>query len=243
MAADLLARYRAGEHSEVWRELRQRGGLRDDDREEALAVARATMVRVADGVDRIAERLSQRGWSPPSGFQLRTPPRPEDARVMARIVAITKAPLPVSLEAFWEVVGGVDFAWNLELGDPPDLGPRVAMPEMDPLVIYPLWMVDHSCHEWERDELERGERGDRYDLSLAPDHFHKAGISGGSPYGISLPFWGADPRFEDEIRRLPFVRYLRLCLRWGGFPGLERHSRRPGVSAFVAEVRDGIEPF
>ncbi|MEK6234856.1 MAG: hypothetical protein N2C14_09100, partial [Planctomycetales bacterium] len=79
-------------------------------------------------------------------------------------------------------------------------------------------------------------------IELAPDHYTKANISGGGPYGIELPFLGADPVFGDS-RRLPFVDYLRHCLRWGGFAMLDRHVNDPSDSNLVSMLTAGFERF
>ena len=83
-------------------------------------------------IDVLAERLAALGWVPLYG-ELRTRPRTEDREVMRRIEETTGAPLPVSLRAFWEVVGGINFVWDYERGDAPDLGVDLPMDEMDPL--------------------------------------------------------------------------------------------------------------
>ena len=80
-------------------------------------------------------------------------------------------------------------------------------------------------------------------IDLAPDYLHKANISGGMPYAILVPFPGADPVLADERLELPFVEYLRLAFKWGGFPGLEEHAQRDDVQRFVAEFGIGILPF
>ncbi len=54
---------------------------------------------------------------------------------MRRIEETTGAPLPVSLRAFWEVVGGINFVWDYERGDAPDLGVDLPMDDMDPLSV------------------------------------------------------------------------------------------------------------
>ena len=131
-AGDLLARYLRGEHGPVWNELRSHEALGGDLLEEARAVAKETMRRVAHGADVLAERLAALGWVPLYG-ELRTRPRAEDREVMRRIEETTGAPLPVSLRAFWEVVGGINFVWDYERGDAPDLGVDLPMDEMDPL--------------------------------------------------------------------------------------------------------------
>jgi hypothetical protein len=72
---------------------------------------------------------------------------------------------------------------------------------------------------------------------------HKANISGGGPYCIEVPFLGADPLFSDERHGLPFLDYLRLAFHWAGFPGLDRHSARRDVQAFVRSFGKDLIPF
>ncbi|MFP2924086.1 hypothetical protein ACLESO_02485 [Pyxidicoccus sp. 3LG] len=71
----------------------------------------------------------------------------------------------------------------------------------------------------------------------------KARTSGGAPYGIELPFAGADPAFAKYAYDRPFVDYLRLCVRWAGFPALMQYEGEDGVEAFVEELSRDIEPF
>jgi hypothetical protein len=140
-------------------------------------------------------------------------------------------------------VGGIDLIWNYEEGAAaPYLGVDLEMDQMDPLNVDPPSM--YYLDEWE--DRRRGadpELADPFQLDLAPDYLHKGNISGGPPYGIVVPFAGADPMFANEEHSLPFVDYLRLCFRWGGFPRLERHADRADVVAFVAEMTSGVEPF
>lgn len=242
-AGDLLARYLGGQHGPVWNELRSHEALGGDLLEEARAVAKETMNRVSQGADILAERLAALGWVPLYG-ELRTRPRVEDQEVMRRIEEITGAPLPVSLQAFWEVVVGINFVWDYESGGPPDLGVDLPMDEMDPLCVDPPEVVTHLFEEWE--EQRSGvdpELTDPFSLDLAPDYLHKANISGGGPYAIELPFLGADPVFANEAHELPFVDYLRLCFRWAGFPRLERHADRPDVREFLKVMSKGLKPF
>jgi hypothetical protein len=236
---DLLARYQRGEHSEVWKQLRGYGAIDGDLRHEALAVARATMERVRQNVALLASRLAERGWRALSG-SLHTPPDPEDVAMMAEVEKRTGAPLPHSLRAFWEIVGGVDFVWDYQSEEAPaDLGVDVV--EADPLCVNPARVVDYLFEEWEdRIEGVRPELRDPYNLDLAPDYLHKADISGGPPYGVELPFLGADPIWVNEEHQLPFVDYLRLCFQWAGFPRLERDAR---AQTFVREFGAGLIAF
>jgi hypothetical protein len=242
-AGDLLARYRRGEHGPVWNELRSYEALAGDLLEEARAVAKETMTRVARNADLLGDRLAVSGWRPLYS-ELRTRPRAEDWEVMRRIEETTGTPLPVSLRAFWEAVGGINFVWDYKSGDPPDLGVDLPIDEMDPLCVDAPEVVTHVFDMWE--EQRSGidpELVDPFHLDLAPDYLHKANTSGGGPYGIELPFLGADPIFANEAHELPFVDYLRLCFRWAGFPRLERHADRPGVRAFLEVMNQGLEPF
>jgi hypothetical protein len=62
-------------------------------------------------------------------------------------------------------------------------------------------------------------------LLLAPDKYHKYGYSGAGSYNIAVPCKAIDAPFLDEPHNTTFVNYLRICLKWGGFPGLEYENR------------------
>src|SRR5262249_55521391 len=146
---DLVARYRRGEHLAVWSELRRHEAIAGALRDEALAVARETMQRVAGCADRLAVRLAERGWAGPTGA-LRTEPTAADRDVIAEIARRVGGPLPPSLLAFWQEVGGVDWVWNYENEAPvPDLGVALPMDEMDPLAIDAPPVVTHVFESWD----------------------------------------------------------------------------------------------
>jgi hypothetical protein len=241
---DLVARYRRGEHEAVWTELRAHQAISGALREEALALARETMQRVARSVDLLAQRLAAGGWKARSGA-LRAVPGADDVEIFASVESVTRAPLPPSLRSFWEVVGGVDFIWDYDDDDEaPDFGPGLALEQMDPLSIEPATTAPQFFEEWQdgRSSID-ADLNDPCMLYLAPDWRHKADISGGEGYGIELPFLGADPVLAGEEHGLPFVDYLRLALRWGGFPRLERHAEDDAVRQFVAAMTRDLEPF
>jgi hypothetical protein len=66
-----------------------------------------------------------------------------------------------------------------------------------------------------------GEGEEPYHLAIAPDYYHKYGVSGGAPYEIAFPDLAIDAPLLNEWHETTFVNYLRLCFRWGGMPGLE----------------------
>jgi hypothetical protein len=241
---NLAARYRSGQFDVVWREIRAQGNVAGDLRAEILEVAEETMRRVARNADLLAQQLSAEGWKPLFG-RLRTAPSSSDAGVFDRIESVTGGPLPPSLRAFWTVVGGIDWVWNYHSGGTlPSLGVDVPMDEMDPLCVHAAGDIAYLFQEWEEQRRQPDpDLVDPFQLSLAPDYLHKANISGGAPYTIELPFFGADPLFAYERHELPFIDYLRLSFRWAGFPGLDEHGDREDVRRFVSRFGEGLEPF
>jgi hypothetical protein len=113
----------------------------------------------------------------------------------------------------------------------------------------PLWVDSPETAlgclgEWQEQRAEQHpEVVGRLTVDLAPDQLHKANISGGPPYGITVPSAAADAVLENEAHGLPFVAYLRWCFRWGGFPLLEQLPLDPRGQAFLDELRRNLEPF
>ena len=120
-----LERYTQGEYEAVWQELQQLGrdvrqeGIYDD----ALAVARATMQRVRANVETVYARLKTLEFRFGGQLGAYTPP---PADIEQRIAKIEKSSgiLPLSLKAWYEIVGGVNF-----VGD----HPRLATYEPEPV--------------------------------------------------------------------------------------------------------------
>lgn len=141
-----MKRYERGQHAEVWRDLGALSVLGSSDvAAEAHAVARATMARVRRNAETLSETLAKRG------FALDFPPGEDAARatrsvgepVPAAVIAARLArwtPLPAALQAFWEIVGHLNF-----IGSPGD-GAH-AWPDaeqLDPLQIYSPFAVVHE---------------------------------------------------------------------------------------------------
>jgi hypothetical protein len=214
------ARYRAGEHVGVWRELTALGAsVREPVLiEDAWAVAEETMTRVATNIDYIIERLLNRsyqfdvypdGTAPSVTFPAHRRP---DSALLADVVDLEQrvGPIPLSLRAFWQVVGTVEL-----IGRAPEGWPDYT----DPLVVLPPEYALSELREWGLD----GEGA--FMCGLAPDVLHKDNVSGGAEYAITLPNSSADATFEEEWRGIGFVPYLRVAiLEWGGFPGLSKDS-------------------
>ncbi|MCL2716528.1 MAG: HEAT repeat domain-containing protein [Alphaproteobacteria bacterium] len=245
---DLVARYRAGDHRGTWRDARECGAIAGALRDEIIALAKETMARVGRNADLLSERLQEAGWV--SLTTLRTRPDAGDAAILAKIEQLTGAPLPPSLLAFWNVVGGINFVWDYDQdGDPIIEGLPLAQIDTDALWVDPCGgpggAYELSIGIWE-DQINfppfHPELIDPFRVDLAPDRLMKMNVSGGA-YAIELPFAGADPPFLQETIRTPFVDYLRDCFEWAGFPGLKDYPDRAAALRFVQSFGAGLEPF
>ena len=147
-----------------------------------------------------------------------TPHVPPGARVRKEIAGFEKefGVLPLSLRAFYEVVGEVNL-----IGHHPSLAPRDGQIAPDPLVVYGF---DEGAVEYDEDD-DDGETPSA--ITIAPDDLHKADTSGGDPYEMAIPDPRADGELLNERHDLFFVDYLRLCFRFGGFPGYDGSERVP----------------
>jgi len=236
-----ISRYLAGEHREVWADLRSLGaGVREEPvAADAREVARETMSRVLRNLRRLEHRLAGLGYefgvypdgeTPSWSEGALVPPSPHTPREVETLRGLA-GPIPLSLEAFWSVVGSVDF-----------VGRRPGWPSgLDPVVVHPPAGALEEWESWEEWREEDGEEAGPFIAPIAPDALHKDNVSGGEPYGLALPNASADGRLENEAGGLMFVDYLRLAiLEWGGLPGLaELPDPPPGLRALA----EGLEPF
>lgn len=145
------------------------------------------------------------------------PPGKETAKWLKKLEKAGGGPMPISLRAWFEQVGGVALLGSHE----------------DPLMVTSprrlLEMIDAE------------EAGDWMALWIAPDDLHKANISGGDPYIVTIPNASADAEFEFEWHRTTFVKYLRKAFEWGGFPGWERDKNPPKEA--IAKLTEGARPL
>jgi len=239
-------RYLAGEHRQVWQELGELGAAVREDRyaPDAVAVAHTTMNRVRQNIVTIVERLRELGYA----FEAETgapdkviPFGEARANLWLNLPKDRPAPfnppdygwanlgrfqrdagtLPISLRAWYEVVGSVNL-----LGKHPVLSPGDGSALSDPLVVLPFKKI---LRDWDHSPAEVGVDG------TTP---FVAAVARGSH--ITLPGVGMDAPLEGERHGLPFVEYLRLAFQWGCFPGFQNAGQRPTEINFLC---DGLLAF
>jgi hypothetical protein len=116
-------------------------------------------------------------------------------------------PVPLATKLFWLRVGSVDLCgshpnWTgCEYPDPLVVNPPSHSVEVEERRINPEWV---------------------FRIPVAPDFYHKEGVSGGMWYSVGVPAIADDPPLNDEWHHTSFLSYLELAIQWGGFPGLER---------------------
>jgi hypothetical protein len=223
----LFDRYVSGEYENVWQELVALGAsVREDPHAaDALAIAYETMHRVEQNVRTISGRLAAIGYRSTSGQMHQTP----GGKTHDQIERLEKkaGTLPLTLRAFYEVVGAVDW-----VGEHPSLAPLNDPVAPDPLVVFSIEDALQQC--------KSGLVEDQGVIVIAPDDLHKANTSGGEPYEIAVPELGADSRVLNERHDLYFVEYLRVVFRFGGFPGYDGIDPGP---ADLAQLQHGLITF
>ena len=153
----------------------------------------------------------------------------KDAAKQIRKLEKKLGTLPLSLRAFYEVVGSIDL-----MGQHRSLAPRRGSISPDPLVVF-------SIEDALADAEEMGEDDESGHIFIAPDEIHKAGESGGEPYEIAVPDERADGELLNERHGIFFIEYLRMAFRFGGFPGYEGYDR--DVPQEIESLRTGLLEF
>jgi hypothetical protein len=155
----------------------------------------------------LCERLAAAGYVFQYPDEVFPGPEAGADRAIARIERKAGA-VPSSVKLFWLHVGSVNLC-----GSHPAWG---GCEYPDPLVVYPPSVALDELEDY----LEEPEGA--FLIPIAPDDFHKADVSGGMFYNVSVPAAGDDPPLNDERHAVSFLAYLEIALESGGFPGLER---------------------
>lgn len=198
-------RYQAGEYLPVWRDIKdipwyslQEKHAYTETLADVMQVVRETMARVKHNIDLLIPRLQSLGYEFGYGWVgLDDPENPwadSDRRWVEQAPPLLSPPLPdlnerferirqgvgyvpLSLQAFYEVVGGVNLVGTIPSRWMPCLEslPAVDYSMLDPLVVNPL----------DDDLIEASIEAKK--LYISPDEYTKYNISGAEPYHITDP--------------------------------------------------------
>lgn len=241
----------------VWQEMMSEGPLPEGSElwNDAYSVARETMARARQNIEAIVDQLSRiqyrfAGFGSGLANEAWLPPTPDTPKQVARLAA-EAGPLPLSLRAWWEVVGGVSLQGSFD-----QAGREQVL--TDPLVVYPVDRVLEQMEE-QREDSELSEE-ERLTVALAPDLYHKGDVSGGAPYEVRLPDGRVDTplrnvrillsrpdrgtgRFREVETTETFVEYLRRSLEWAGFPGIAFMGLDPQVERNLQPLSGQMNPI
>ena len=228
-----LDMYDKGRGAEVWVDLVAAGpdAVAPDRIAETREIARRTMLAVRRNLERLIAGLSEWGYefapAPGDDILADSGVSPDTLDELEQRIGA----LPVALRAFAEHIGSVSLA-----GRRPEWDGNLA----DPLIL--TFDADYVLSEHGLFLEDRGTEYERteFAVELAPDHLHKADISGGAPFSMVVPCEAADSLLRGEGHQTTLVNYLRTALRWGGFPGWDPALGQRGtglVGEWPAELR------
>jgi hypothetical protein len=245
--AKYFERYLNGEREQVWLELIALGSeIRQEPLyQDTLAVARETMRRAKDNIETLSLRLLELNYSFLDTSNFFRISDQKDLTYLARIEEIIEGTLPVSLLAWYELVGEVAFLANkseffnfdkiLKIHHNSNLSLSVTdmlnpiRPLSDPIEIFPpIATIQHL--QYIREAYEEGQLVSLdYEFVISGDAASKAHQHNEEMIIIKIPNAAADAQIEGvwDWGNLTFVEYLRENFRWGGFPGLVNSSNPP----------------
>ena len=122
--------------------------------------------------------------------------------------------VPYAVAQFWKKVGSINLC-----GSHPDW---YGCEYPDPLVVDSASQAVTQLQEFLEDREERMRCDFPYVIPISADDYHKEDVSGGMWYNVDCPATADDPIINDERHELPFLDYLDLALKLGGFLGLDK---------------------
>jgi hypothetical protein len=216
-------------------------------RREAMNFAQETMEIVRRTILTLIDRLERQDYRFAYPDSVYVPPV-DDTRDLLEELERKGLFLPISLQAWLTEVGRVNLMGSHpKWPNPGYLFKGIPKPVKawctDPLVVEvrPDLIPSHLS-EWQlRRQLVAFDNGADFQITVAPDEFHKANLSGGDSYQIQCSRPAVDAIVLNERHCLTFMAYLRYSLEWGGFPGFELIEDPP--MEFLNQLRAGLERF
>jgi hypothetical protein len=172
--------------------------------------------RIASALPVLVERLNGHGYQFARPTVVLPGSEPTVDASIQRIESEIGA-VPYAVAQFWKKIGSVDLC-----GSHPEW---YGCDYPDPLVIDPASQAVAELQEFLDDREERMRYDFPYVIPISADDYHKEDVSGGMWYNVDCPATADDPIINDERHNLPFVDYLELALKMGGFLGLDKCPR------------------
>ena len=147
-------------------------------------------------------------------------PNLEHVEETIRLFSERQIVVPPAILSYYSVFGAVEFS-----GPVPQQWTGCHYP--DPISIAPFdpGYIEGEFELWEelREDIQFEIPGATYAYMISGDHIHKAGFSGGCYYLVFDRQEDAVMLCNDKSYR--FCDYLRLCIKWSGFPGLRHETK------------------
>jgi hypothetical protein len=203
----------------------------------AVSLVRRIMAISKQNIETIIERLKSINYcfevSPENVFMQ---PKKDVLKKIAKLETRVGA-LPLSICAFYELVGSVNLAGRFAGWE------TLVLNEEEVKTDYLQVLSIDECFELGFEfETEPNNDSSVY-LNVSIDDFTKAGFSGGGPYAIRVPNASFDTTLEDAWFETTFINYLRFSFQWGGFPGLSRYQLSSNLSDIIQCLRQGLIPI
>jgi len=194
---------------------------------EALNHVRQVMRRVRKNIETIIANLSQDEYQFAFPENVLVPPDPNLFEWIGEYEN-KGIYIPLSLQAWLSEIGCVNLMGSHPKWEKPayifEDGPRTNdVWYTDPLVVFLTNdYVDYLYEEWKYHVEEKGlnEYGP-FRLDIAPDHIHKANISGGLPFQVLADTPAVDAFLINERHCTSFLNYVRIAIARAGFPGFD----------------------
>jgi uncharacterized protein (TIGR02996 family) len=209
----------------------------------ARRAARNLMRRARRSVSHIAERLFQAGYRFVFPEHACVRVTSEQFALITDFQVQKQFRFPVSLTAFLLEIGSVNFMgthpkWPFTSYYFDDIKSETPYVLSDPMVV-DAWMLE-ALLPFNFDKAQ-----DILRIEIAPDEYHKSGVSGGGCQAVNFKNNAVEATIEDHAQGQPdreFVEFLENAISWCGFPGFAYATSTP--AAFLDEhLRSGLLPL
>lgn len=244
-----LERYKQGEYKQVYQDIQDLGtdAFNEIHHGDVKAVLEETFTRVAFNLELIYTELKEFGYQFNSNISINsdkpfhTPLQDTEALLDKLRVGVAEfGYVPLSLQYFYQLVGGVNFLWD------PESPYQILWPLADPIQIDSLdTVVGTISQDWWKayinDFYNDPATGAGF-IEVAADKFFKDGVEGGPPYAVELTREvSVDGRFLKEEHHTSFINYLRICFENGGFSAIK--EKPDSFEYYMSGIKDRLKPI